>query len=751
MSRQPASDRGLRHLAALISMLLVAAVVGFAGGAAFATGAETVKIGTSLSPQNLTVAPGTTVSFESADGGRHRFRTTSAPVQLDSGDITATQSWAYTFTTPGTYAYVDDRHKDDPAMHGTVTVGTVATGPSGGGAAPPAPATAAVSLAGKAFNPSSVTVAVGGTVTWTNNDSMPHNVTSASGAFRSTTLQPGQVFTFTFTAPGTYPYSCTLHGGMNGTVIVPAANGSVPPPAPAAAAPAAGAPAAVPGAVAAAPGKPGKHTVVISDAGFTPAALDARAGDTVTWVNNGAMPHTATAAGGAFDLAIEPGASAATVLQAPGTIHYVCSYHPNMVGTITVAAALPGVVIAPPPKQPKTASARTAAGGSRAVAPAAGGAAKSYQVTVQDNSFSPATLNARVGDTVTWTNAGKMPHTVTAQDGSFAHQLAPGQTFSYALRAQGTVAYVCTFHPGMAGTLVVGAPLAGVAVPPADAGAVSSGSAAAPVAAAAPPPASSGKTKTYEIKVQEMSFAPAMQSARVGDTISWVNVGSIPHTVTAADGSFDQTLDPGERFNLVLRKEGDVDYVCTFHPGMDGMLMVGPALAGVSVPAAGSNDAGAAAGPAAPHRHGRTTSYQIQVKDNSFSPAMLEARVGDTVTWVNVGKVPHTVTAKDHSFDAKLAPGKSFTLVLTRQGQIDYVCTPHKGMFGMLMVGPALTGPAPASPPRTIAGLSPVSMAGLSTGWLLVIGLLTAAQLRARANRSRRDRRSPTTTTEDAS
>ena len=102
--------------------------------------------------------------------------------------------------------------------------------------------------------------------------------------------------------------------------------------------------------MAAAPGKPGKHTVVISDAGFTPAALDARAGDTITWAYNGAMPHTATAAGGAFDLAIEPGASAATVLQAPGTIHYVCSYHPNMVGTITVAAALPGVVIAPPPQ-----------------------------------------------------------------------------------------------------------------------------------------------------------------------------------------------------------------------------------------------------------------------------------------------------------------------------------------------------------------------------------------------------------------
>ena len=43
-----------------------------------------------------------------------------------------------------------------------------------------------------------------------------------------------------------------------------------------------------------------------------------------------------------------------------------------------------------------------------------------------------------------------------------------------------------------------------------------------------------------------MSFTPAMATPNVGDTISWVNVGSIPHMVTADDGSFDKTpLAPG--------------------------------------------------------------------------------------------------------------------------------------------------------------------------------------------------------------
>lgn len=732
--RHPALDRGRQRLAVLVSLLLLAGAIGYAGSAAFAAGVQAVSIGATLSPQDIVIAPGTTVTWTATDGGKHRIRSTSGPTELD-GKVEG-ESWSHAFTKEGTYRYLDDEQKDNAATHGTITVSSTAPSGGGGGAAsaPPAAATAAVSLTGRAFSPSTVTVAVGGTVTWTNNDGMTHNVTSSSGAFKSPNFGGGATFTFTFTAAGTYNYTCTLHGGMNGTVIVQAADGSVPPPA--APAPPGTAPGSVPipPTVPSTPGKAGKHTVTVTDAGFTPAALDARAGDTVTWVNTGAMPHTATAAG-IFDLPLEPGASASTVLQKPGTINYVCSYHDYMKATITVGAALAGVVIAPPPK----AQAGTKKAGS-SPAPAPGGKTKTYKIQVGDNTFSPGTVNARVGDTIVWTNVGKMPHTVTANNGSFDKTpLAPGQTFSYALRAAGKTPYVCSFHPGMAGTLVVGAALAGVAVPPASAGSTGGG-AAGGSAAEEPAPASAGKTKTIEIKVNEMSFTPTMQKANVGDTISWVNVGVIPHTVTAKDGSFDKTpIAPGQRFNYVLRKEGNIDYVCTYHPGMNGMLMVGPALAGVTVPGTTSSDA--ATGPAAlgsPHRHGELTSYEVQVKDNSFNPAMLNVRVGDTVTWVNVGKLPHTVTAKDHSFDRKLGPGQRYSLTLTKVGQIDYVCTPHKGMFGMLMVSAALTGPKPAGPATTIAALPPVSMAGLGIGWLLVMGLLTAAQLRARSSTRRR-------------
>jgi plastocyanin len=757
--RFPTPDARNQRLGALLSLLLIAGVIGFAGSAAFAVGPVTVGIGSSLTPQNLTVAPGTTVTFQSTDGAKHKVRSTSGPTELKSTkDITAGASWSYTFNTLGSYSYLDDVNKDNPALQGTITVsadgsGGGAGGGGGGGApAPPAPMTASVSLINKSFSPSSVTIAVGGTVTWTNNDGMPHNVTSSSGSFKSANFSSG-TYTFTFTTAGTYNYVCTLHGGMSGTIIVQPADGSAPPPAAPHTTPGAGAGGGTGGGAGAnppppnqpaAPGKPGAHTVTVTDAGFTPATLNARAGDTVTWVNTGQMPHTATAATGEFNLEMmDPGSQVSTVLQKAGTISYVCSFHDFMTASIVVADALPGTVIAP--NKPAPAKAKPASSGGKATgstgghAPAAagGGKTQTFQVKVGDNTFTPSSVKARVGDTIVWTNTGRMPHTVTAPDKSFDKQLQPGDTFSYALRAVGTVNYVCSYHPGMAGTLVVGPALAGVAVPPPTAGATggSSGgaaSAAAAVAAAPPAPASSGQTKTYEIKATEMTFTPKMQTARVGDTISWINTGTIPHTVTAADKSFDKTIAPGERFNYVLRKVGDLNYVCTFHPGMAGMLMVKPALAGVTVPPPSAGDEAAAAGGAG--HAGHESRFTVEVKDNSFSPGLIEAQVGDTITWVNLGKLTHTVTAKDKSFDKSLKPGEKWSLTLTEAGRIDYVCTPHHMMFGTIVVHPAPAGPKPAGPPRTLSSVSPVAMAGLGTGWLVVIGLLTFAQVRARVS-----------------
>jgi len=72
------------------------------------------------------------------------------------------------------------------------------------------------------FSPDHMVVVIGinNTVIWTNDDSMPHTVTSTSGAFDSGNMAPGQTFSYTFTSPGTYNYFCTYHSWMKGSVTV---------------------------------------------------------------------------------------------------------------------------------------------------------------------------------------------------------------------------------------------------------------------------------------------------------------------------------------------------------------------------------------------------------------------------------------------------------------------------------------------------------------------------------------------------
>jgi len=86
------------------------------------------------------------------------------------------------------------------------------------------PTSAAVSLQNLAFNPDSVVVQSGGTVTWTWNDgAIGHNVTFTSGPTLRPADSPTQMtgtYDGTFTTVGTYGYHCTIHGNMSGTVTV---------------------------------------------------------------------------------------------------------------------------------------------------------------------------------------------------------------------------------------------------------------------------------------------------------------------------------------------------------------------------------------------------------------------------------------------------------------------------------------------------------------------------------------------------
>ena len=94
-------------------------------------------------------------------------------------------------------------------------------------AARSAPATdAEVDIDQFTFLPQRITVKAGTTVTWINEDDVPHTVASSGKVFKSKALDTADKFSFTFTTPGTYDYFCSVHPHMTGAVVVEAASGS---------------------------------------------------------------------------------------------------------------------------------------------------------------------------------------------------------------------------------------------------------------------------------------------------------------------------------------------------------------------------------------------------------------------------------------------------------------------------------------------------------------------------------------------
>ena len=83
-------------------------------------------------------------------------------------------------------------------------------------------------------------------------------------------------------------------------------------------------------------------------------------------------------------------------------------------------------------------------------------------VSIGDNYFDPADIAIESGTTVTWTNDGQMPHTVTADDGSFdSEELNPGDSYTVTFSGSGTVPYYCEVHPWMVGSVTVGGDVEG--------------------------------------------------------------------------------------------------------------------------------------------------------------------------------------------------------------------------------------------------------------------------------------------------
>jgi plastocyanin len=194
------------------------------------TSATVTIVDEAFHPPMLEVATGATVEWAHVDGDEEHTVTSSDGL-FNSGIMVGGQTFTQTFDSPGTFSYFCGIH---PEMLGTITVSgpdlapvavPVASEPAleepADAAADPLSTTAGeVSIIDFSFQPATIEVAIGSTVTWTNDDSVDHTVTATEGSFNSGVMGAGDAFAQTFDTPGTFEYFCAIHPSMQGAIIV---------------------------------------------------------------------------------------------------------------------------------------------------------------------------------------------------------------------------------------------------------------------------------------------------------------------------------------------------------------------------------------------------------------------------------------------------------------------------------------------------------------------------------------------------
>lgn len=547
---------------------------------------------------------------------------------------------------------------------------------------------------GDTLDPATLEVRPGTVITWTNASGDRHRMRTTSGPqeFDSGDLDPGATFSVTLDVLGTYQYRDERNKELSnywGTITV--AQAPTPTPKPATPLPPGTTPAPAPSTP---PPPPGD--ILMAGRVFRPVTVTIDAGTTVRWRNNDTREHTVTANDRSFDSGIMPaGATFSRVFTRAGTFGYLCLIHPDMTGTIVVRGAGGAT---PPPTPVPTPTPRP----TPVPTPAPG----SNTVDAVDFAFSPSTIDITAGATVTWRNTGAALHTVTATDGTFDSGLiASGGTYARRFTTPGTYPYLCSLHPSMTGVVRVSGPGGATPPPPPP-----------PTPRPTPPPVGAG-----ELELRDFAFAPSSIRIAPGTRITWVNTGVAPHTVTDRAGSFDSgIIARGARWSRTFTAAGTFQLICSIHPEMRATLVVAAPGATPAPPATPK--------PVVTPPPG---SDRVSIFDFDYAPLSLSIPVGTTVTWRNDGVAPHTVTAKDGSYDSGfLDTGEEYRRQYVDAGVYEYLCAIHPAMVGTIVVGSGAgagggtsgqvpgASPGPASPQESDvpAALASPAAAGSSPG-----------------------------------
>ena len=281
-------------------------------------------------------------------------------------------------------------------------------------------------------------------------------------------------------------------------------------------------------------------------------------------------------------------------------------------------------------------------------------------VNIVNFEYQPGQFELPLGATVTWKNTSDRPHTVTDRGGTFdTDPILPGATASVTFTTPGTYHVFCRINPSkMNGIIVVDG----------------TGAATPTVRLEAVDPALDGET---------LRFEPPVFTVKAGTNVVFANVGGLPHTFTADDGTFDSgVLAPGPdggRFAgssvfVALSKPGTYNFHCEIHPNvMKGTVTV-------------EGDAPAPPGPAPPSA--APAKATVDMVDFAFREKQVSVAPGGQVTFTNSGDAPHTATLDDVKADTgTIQPGKSAVLTAPdKPGSYSYRCTIHPDRMRAVLV-----------------------------------------------------------------
>lgn len=86
----------------------------------------------------------------------------------------------------------------------------------------------------------------------------------------------------------------------------------------------------------------------------------------------------------------------------------------------------------------------------------------------------------------------------------------------------------------------------------------------------------SAHAATVQVMIENLAYSPADTTAKIGDTVEWINKDIVAHTATARNGDWDINIDVKESARLSLKKTGAIEYYCRFHPNMKGKITITP-------------------------------------------------------------------------------------------------------------------------------------------------------------------------------